>query len=275
MWKKVSRRFWVMIACMTPLLQAEAHTDDLAAYLPPQEVHWLMPGSDASDDHSQKSGARVLLLRQENRLPEARGNLLLIPEIGTHPLQSTVLRHWYQGMPAYGWTTFALQSPMLHVNDFEWDRHFGERYSPANDVSSLVADLRHRLDLAFEHIAAPDQKLVIVAEGVSGALFVHLLHNTNEFDRVAAVVLVGSYYPQYQLNQELAVQTAQLDIPVLDIVPARAHSWVSEYALNRTQQAKRLAQPSYRQRVLVSQPVQQQPRYLLHELQGWLKHAQF
>ena len=318
MWSKASQTLWVMAAVIATTPHAVAQIDDLAAYLPPHEVHWLTPGGVAASindgvdaevsgsarftvtdaqtadakvsaanaaiaEHlNHSSTSRILLLQQENRRPEKRGYLLLIPEMGTHPFQSSVLRHWYQAMPSHGWTTLALQSPLLQVTDFEWDANFGERYSPANDISMLLADMRHRLLLALEHIATQDGQLVVVAEGVSGALLVQLLtspefdnQGAHEFDRIAAVVLVGGYFPQYALNRALALKTAQLDIPVLDIIPARAHAWVTEQALNRSQHSQRLAQPSYRQRVLASQPVHLQPRYLLHELQGWLKHEQF
>lgn len=280
MWTKGRRTLWLLAATLSPVLCTAAQSDDLAAYLPPDQVQWLTPNEsvDLADVQSgananQSQRKRVLLLQQENLLAEERGSLLLIPEIGTHAFQSSVIRHWYLGMPAYGWNTFALQSPMLQVNDFEWDANFGERYSPANDISSLLGEMRTRLALALGHIAAQDNKLVIVAEGVSGALLAHLLSDA-EFENVAALVLIGGYFPQYQLNRELAVHTAQLNIPVLDIIPAHRHLWITEHTLQRAQHSKRLAQPSYRQRVLASQRVQEQPRYLLHELNGWLKHEQ-
>lgn len=243
-------------------LPIAAYADDLAYYLPPSEVVWL--GTDEQ---------RVLMLQRENEQALDRGHLLVVAELGTHPFQSSVLRHWYQGMPAYGWYTYALQAPLLQVNEFEWDAHIAERYSPANDIQTLLDAMRERLTLALQQIEHVEGSLVLISEGVSGGLITQLLHQ-GEFAQVDALVLVGSYFPQQQLNAELATQAAQLEVPLLDILPNRQQPWVAEQAARRVQQSQRHQHPSFRQRVLAAQSVGAQPRYLHHELYGWLRHLE-
>lgn len=258
-------------------MPAAAHSDDLAYYLPPAEVIWL--GAEQSDidtaiENEQDIPLRALMLHRENEQAYDRGNLLLVPELGTHPLQSAVLRHWYQGMPAYGWYTYGLQSPLQQVHDFTWDQEFGQRHSAANDISSLKDAMRERLELALAHVEQTSGPLVLISEGVSAALIIQLLHQ-GEMPQVDAVVLLGSYFPQQQLNSELATQTAQLRIPVLDMIPAQQQPWVAEQQARRVQQSQRHQHPSYRQRVLSSQRIAEQPRYVLHQLYGWLRYEDF
>lgn len=257
-------------------LPMSAQADDLTYYLPPSEVVWLSADAAAvqtADAHDQATPQRILMLQRENEQAADRGHLLVVAELGTHPLQSSLLRHWYQGMPAYGWHTYAMQAPLLQINDVEWNAEIATRYSPANDIQFLLDAMRARLVLALQHIEQAEGTLILISEGVSGALITQLLHQ-GEFAQVDALVVVGSYFPQQQLNTTLTTQTAQLKLPVLDIIPARQQPWVAQQSKRRVQQSQRHQQPSFRQRVLVAQPVATQPRYLHHELYGWLRHLE-
>lgn len=271
-----------------------ATVDDLAYYLPPGEVHWL--GTDgnnaeaavdetdsAETDSAETEGAenqraaaqpRVLLLQRESTQPYERGKLLFVPEFANHPLQSTAVRTWYQGMAEYGWFSYALQSPTTSVNELIWQENTDARYPDPAEITPLLSAMRERLQLAIEHIQVQPGPVIVVAEGVSAAVITQLLDN-GEFPQVDALVVYAMYFPQWQLNETLATAVAQLRIPVLELVPGQSHSWVSDASAKRRQQAQRHQHPSFRQRTMPAGRHAEQPRYMLHELYGWLRSEDF
>lgn len=265
-----------LVVALSPAVTA-AHADDLSYYLPPGEVLWLGASEEEiaeAREAEQPTPLRAMLLNRENEQAYDRGHILLIPELGTHPLQSSAIRHWYQGMPAYGWYTYALQSPTMQVNEFAWDVSNSERYPQAEDISELHQAMRERLELAFGEMNRTAGPTIMIAEGVSAALISDLMAR-GEIPPVDAFVALGAHYPQWQLNHELATTTAQLNVPVLDLVPAHQHEWISSTHARRQQQAQRHQHPAYRQRKLSHQRVGEQPRYLLHQLYGWLRSEDF
>lgn len=255
---------------------AMATSDDLAYYLPPGEVVWLGASDEevsaaAADD--QPAPLRMLMLARENEQSYDRGSLILIPELGTHPLQSMPIRHWYQGMPAYGWYSYAIQPPTAQVIEFNWQNDSDQRYPEGADVTPLRDALAERLALALDHAARQPGPIILIVQGVSAALVTDLLAQGG-YPQVDALILVGAHYPQWQLNHELATTTAQLRIPVLDFIPQHSQSWVQQSDTRRAQQAQRHQHPSYRQRALqTTRSVDS--RYLLHELYGWLQSEDF
>lgn len=259
------------------LSNAHASADDLTYYLPPGEVLWL--GASAEEvatavQNEESAPLRMLLLAKASETYDNRGSMIFITELGTHPRQSLTLSQWYQGMPAYGWDTFAMQSPTSQVLEFNWQQDSHQRYPEASDIGMLLDAMAARLRLALAHAASQSEPIVLVAEGVSAALVTDLL-SSGDYPQVTALVTLAAHYPQWQLNQTLATTTAQLSMPTLDIIPQRSHTWVQDSSARRSQQAQQHQHPSYRQRQLVSNHTNAQPRYLLHLLYGWLKNEGF
>lgn len=254
----------LLLASSLPLL---ANERDLDYYLPPGEVVWL-----------EQNDSQYLLLRKENQQASDRGRLVLLPEIGTHPYQSSAVRTFYQGMVDYGWYTYALQSPTANIQDFNWQANTatGRYPEPTEGVTQdLIDNLQDRLEQAIAYSTNDHTgPLVVVAEGISAALLVDLLA-AGQFAEIDALVVHGIYYPQWQLNQALATDLAQLPIAVLDLTPGHSNSWVQETTARRQQQAQRHRHISYRQRLLPRGTHAEQPRYLLHQLYGWLQSEDF
>ncbi|MCC5880228.1 MAG: DUF3530 family protein [Idiomarina sp.] len=271
--------FTALLAAALSLAAAQvalAAADDLAYYLPPGEVVWLGASEDAlraAAEDEQPTPLRMLLLARENEQAYDRGSLIFIPELGTHPMQSVPVRLWYQGMPAYGWYSYAIQPPTAQVIEFSWQEDSSQRYAQGADLTPLHDAMAQRLSLAVEHAAHQPGPLIIVAQGVSAALVTDLLAR-GDYPQIDALVMVGAHYPQWQLNQALATTTAQLRIPVLDFIPQHSHSWVLEHSARRQQQTQRHQHPSYRQRTLLANRAND-PRYLIHQLYGWLQSEDF
>lgn len=243
-----------------------AANNDLDYYLPPGEVVWLGEGD-----------TRVLLLEQENKQAFDRGSILHIPEWGYHPYQSSAIRSLYQNMPDYGWQSYALQPPTQPLDNFRWQTDEDVRYpDPVADeeLAKLRAQLRERVELAYAQTSLIAGSFIIVAEGISAALLTDLF-SSNELPLPDAFVVYGIYFPQWQLNQQLATSLAQLPVPVLDLSPRDGNDWVTQAASRRQQQAQRHQQINYRQRIIPGGTHAQQPRYLQHQLYGWLRHNDF
>jgi hypothetical protein len=260
------RLFIVLFLLSVPLSALATSADDLAYYLPPEEVVWL--GDDA---------ARVLMLQQENQQAYDRGSLVHIPDWGQHPYQAPVIRQLYQEMPQYGWQSYALQAPTMELHNFAWQEEAEGRYLSAvgdEALAPLRAQMKLRAELAFTRARQTPGALIVVAEGLSAAILAQLFRR-GELTPPDAFVVHGIYFPQRTLNRDLAADLAQLPFPVLDLATSGGNFWTRDGAPRRQQQAQRHQHSGYRQRLLTAGQHSQQPRHLAHHLYGWLRYHDF
>lgn len=269
--------FWLCLA-VSSIVPVAAQTlptavqDDLAHYLPPGEHRWLTTGND-----------RYLLLEREALQPLERGVVIHIADWGTHPLQNPIMRTLYQELPRYGWQTFSLQPPLtpLHT-DMLQQPPVDERYPTAvgdEVLAPLRAQLRARLQLVMDELVAYSGFVILIAEGRSAALLnqallADLASDTNLAQPVRpdALIVLNPHLPQYSLNQQVAVELAQLPLPVFDITSADANSWALSTAEHRALQAQRFQHRSYRTRTW---PAAVAPTLALQSVRGWLHYQGF
>lgn len=260
-------RLFICLPLLFVALNAFATSaDDLAYYLPPEEVVWL-----GDDDN------RILLLQQENQQPYDRGSMVHIPDWGQHPYQAPVVRQLYQEIPEYGWQSYALQAPTMALDDFVWQEQADARYAPAvedEELQPLRAEMQLRAELAFERARQTPGALIVVAEGISAAILTQLF-NRGELPLPDAFVVHGIYLPQRELNRDVATDLAQLPFPVLDLATSGGNFWTRDGASRRQQQAQRHQHSNYRQRDLTAGQHSQQPRHLAHLVYGWLRYHDF
>lgn len=263
----------VLSGLSQPFSAQASAASDLAYYLPPGEVVWLRPdnGQDSDDEQDE---VRYLLLERDNHLAYDRGSIVLIPELGTHPYQSTTIRTLYQSMNDYGWYTYALQPPTVQVTDILWQEENGQRYPSGLFPADLQSQLAERLRLALEHARQQPGALIIIAEGVSAALVIDLL-TEDAVPHPDALVVSGVHYPQWQMNRTLATTLAQLPIVTLDLASGGVNRWVEDTHELRRQQAQRHQHIGYRQRILPAGRHAEQPRFLPHTVYGWLRYEDF
>lgn len=260
-------RLSIYLLLLLASLSALATTaDDLAYYLPPEEVVWLGDGD-----------TRVLMLQQENQQAYDRGSLVHIPDWGMHPYQSDVIRRLYQELPQYGWQSYALQPPTYSLHDFTWQQESEARYAAAVEdgaLQPLREQMQMRAELAFDQARQTPGALVVIAEGMSAALLTQLFAR-GELPLPDAFVVHGIYLPQRELNRALASDLAQLPFPVLDLATHGGNFWTRDGAGRRQQQAQRHQHSGYRQRTLNAGQHSQQPRHLAHHVYGWLRYHDF
>ncbi|MCC5854499.1 MAG: DUF3530 family protein [Idiomarina sp.] len=245
-----------------------AQTRDLDYYLPPGEVTWL---EDPEQD------ARYLMLEQPNRRSYQRGAIVHIPEWGYHPYQRSAIRLLYHAMPDYGWQSFALQPPTFDLSQVQWQQSADVRYpDPIDDeqLANLRAPLSQRLSLARARMAEEPGFQIIVAEGIVAAFLVEMFAR-ELLPAPDALIVIGMYLPQWQLNQQVAETLGSLPFPVLDIAPSDGNPWTKQTELRRRQQASRQQHTGYRQRELPRGRHGEQPDILRHMVYGWLTYQDF
>ncbi len=247
-------------------LPALATERDLEFYLPPGEVVWL--------NHNDN---QYLLLEREYETPYLRGNLLFIPEWNTHPLQSHFLSLLYKNMPAFGWNTHALQPPLNSSETISWNESADSRYpSPAAAElrEPFKTDLLHRIEQAQQHSAQYGGANIWVVEGISAGFVVELL-NEQKLPAPDALIVVGIYFPQWQLNENLATTLARFSFPILDLVAQNSNSWVSATAELRQKEARKHQHLGYRQRLLSATYYGAEHEIAVNLLRGWLNQEGF
>lgn len=256
--------------------QLWASQDDLAYYLPPHEYVWLENHENTEQENDQESH-RYLMLHRENQLSFLRGTAIIVPDWGFHPIQSTYANMTYQALPRYGWETFALHAPTDSLLNFRWQEENGTPYPTAtteDERAFLYNSMSARVEAAMAHIESEPGFRILVTEGISAAVIVDLLE-AGEITGVDALVVIAPNYPQWQLNRELSISIAQLDIPVLDLQPRDAIHWSTEESARRKILAGRYQHTGYRQRGLSSQTNRQNTETFSQLIYGWLTYEGF
>lgn len=257
--------FWLFIP-------AHAEPNDLAYYLPPgetQALNWAVEGSDTIEQY--------LLLHQENQRPFNKGTVVLIPNWGLHPYQSSIIKTLYQALPQYGWESYALHPPTQDIQSFQWqlpsDKQFPEAV-PKDVIQPLFSQIEARYLASLKHTEDNLGLRIVIAEGITAAFLIELF-NQEKLPHPDALVVIAPYFPQWQLNQALPKQLASLPFPILDLQPEDAVHWSQETFKHRQIQTERFSHASFRQRRIPREPHAQQPHILAHHLYGWLKYEGF
>ncbi len=243
--------------------------NDLDYYLPPGEVEWI--------DDTEQNDQRYLLLHKHNQLSYVRGLIINIPDWNMHPYQSPFIRELYQAMPEYGWQSYALQPPNTDLTGVLWQAATNERYPapmPDEDLISLRQPLQQRLSQALSYLDNKPGFRIVIAEGIVAAFLIQL-YAQQALPAPDALVVIGPYLPQWQLNNALPAQLASFSFPVLDLQPADGNAWSLSTAAERVIQAKRQQHMGYRQRILPRSAHVSQPSLLKHHVYGWLVFEDF
>lgn len=259
----------LLILCSLWPSLANGQTSDFDYYLPPGEVLWV--------EDSDNNEHRYLLLHKQNHRSYVRGLMLHIPDWNTHPYQSPFIRSLYQSMPDYGWQSYALQPPNTDIAAGPWQVEENTPYpNPINEatLAELRQPLQQRLIQTLLFLERQPGLRVVVAEGVVAAFLIQL-YATEGIPTPDALIVIGPYLPQLQLNNALAEQLASFSFPVLDLQPAVANSWSLATAANRAKQAQRLQHPGYRQVNLPVSTGQVQARHVSQIIYGWLSYEGF
>ncbi|MGM0480919.1 MAG: DUF3530 family protein [Pseudomonadota bacterium] len=241
--------------------------DDLQRYLPPDQLVWLE--TDSED--------RYLALHQQPMQSFARGNMIHLPNWNLHPLQSPLLSHLYQQSSLSGWHSWALVPPAMPMRQQHLQQHQSGSvyYQPVDEAyfEQPVEALAKRLTRLSEEFADEPGFTVWVVEGMTAAIAVKLLTEQPQL-MPDTLIVIDLYLPQRQLNDDVARQLAQLQLPILDIYTESANSWAANSQPRRRQYSQKYQHVNYRQQPLLSDQ-QLAAQELTTAIKGWLKHQGF
>lgn len=263
----MSFRHLTIFVALLLAVNANASTDDLQRYLPPDQIHWLPVEGDT----------RYLSLYRQPMVSFSRGQLISLPDWHLHPLQSRLINKTYRSAPELGWHSWALLPPDILLTSHQLQQPRSDSIFPAVVEESFFKPytdaLAARLTRLQKEFSSEPGFTVWVIEGVTAAIAVKLITAQPQV-MPDALVVIDAYLPQQQLNQELSQQLAKLQLPVLEISTYAANDWVQKTQPLRHQLSQKYQQVNYRQRQLISQG-ELAERELYSVLKGWLSYHGF
>lgn len=259
------------ISIPPPISLTQQFKDDLAHYLPTNNVKPLSAGSDD-----------YITLITENTSVNNKGIAILLPDWqqgATNPKAINFLR---KNLPLHGWTTISIQ-PMnkpenYPSNAIEVDTQRQENQKIIDEYKvKLVTMLNAVINTANDYPGI----IMIIAQGNHGAMIVDLLHQTDEQQRLTqepnALILLSSYVLTNkklidEANTNFAKKLASSEYPVLDLYLKKDNHIVLYKAKQRLLLSKKEMKVYYRQRQLNSSEMGYYPETeLLTQVNSWLR----
>ncbi len=186
-----------------------------------------------------KSGSNEFLVIQTGHMTEAPlGAVILLHGLGAHPDWPGVISQLRKSLPQRGWTTVAIQLPILPPEDNI------EAYGKTLD------EARRRIDATLKYLAEQAiEPVVIVGYSFGGATALHYCANMAGKNTgvlgVAGISPLAQPFlrPPLKLLQEIE----KIRIPVLDLYGSRDYKEVLEQAADRRLAGRKGNNPWYQQ----------------------------
>ncbi len=223
------------------------HNADLARQLPAEEIRML------------EAQQPFMVLQRESLTAATKGTVILIPDGSEHAASAKHIDTLRQQLNDYGWNTLAIMPPGMDAT--LRDTEALQLYQTA---------LQQRVSAAQQLAGQQAGSIIVIAQGNSAAVL-NRLYAAGQLTEPAALVLLGAYLPDEQLNRELARAIASHQVPTLDISHQYDSRLVRAQLQLRQKLAHKLFKPVYRQRLITgsgyNNDVQQ---WVLQEIYGWL-----
>ena len=127
-----------------------------------------------------------------------------------------------------------------------------------------------RISAAQQQARQQSGSVVVIAQGNSAAVL-NQLYVAEQLAEPEALILLGAYLPDPQLNIELAKAIASHQIPTLDINHQYDNRFVNAQLALRQKWVNKQLKPVYRQRQIIGSGLHQEvQQWVLHEIYGWL-----
>lgn len=204
-------------------LYEQVIADEIVASRPTGEIVWLK-----ADGHG------FLGLYVEVAPKISQGATLILHGAAGHPDSINLIRPLRTYLPTFGWSTLAIQMPVLRDNKIP------------DDSYSLIPEAQGRIRVALDFLKKNNiVNLVLIGHGFGAATALSFQFENQNAD-VKAVVAIG--LPVFQndaLNSALLDRFSTVDLPLLDIYGSVDSSQVLTSAGRRKQVAKKSS--AYRQ----------------------------
>lgn len=184
--------------------------------LPPEQIHWL-----------EVSSQRVLALLKADTTGRPQGIALLLHPLGGHPNWPGAINYLRNYLPSVGWTSYALQLPVL------------SRDSPLADYAPLIKESDARIASALNFLtSAGNQNIVIIGQGLGSAMGAAYLARQPNTQVSSFIGISMSGYKDLADWLYTPNSLQQLNLPILDIYGTRDSKHVRNSARARADAAR-------------------------------------
>lgn len=224
--------------------------------------------------------AEKLVLLSENTTAIVRGVAILVADSGITPTSKQSLAPLSAQLNQLGWVTLMLPVP---ATDFfanpSAKNTAAQAPISAKESASEFSMLSYEQHLAsFTQLMTAALKkatefpgfMLVIAQGTSAASLSQLFAE-QKLKAPDAFVVIGPYWPERQINLQLANALAKTTMPVLDLYSDWDNNWSLASISARKIAAIRSLKMQYRQREIIGVNLPHQPSsYITKEIYGWL-----
>lgn len=225
-WTQFASRILLLISITTGFpahaidLWLEKQTSEaLSRQLPENQIKWLKTGDNLP----------FLAVYKTTPLPDRLGVVLILPDLGKHPMQSHTIQGLMNLLPENGWNSLTLHSPTPET--------------PASDDEDLrLFEMeKKRVTSAINFLESEGiGNIAIISEGYTADLAAAVFATDSELqDKIAALILIDARHDPGKKNwRNLIDSMKNLPMAVLDIFSTTASSDVTEFATQRIDAAR-------------------------------------
>ena len=248
------------MVCLTLLLSLNIQAQQARSYAQHQvdDLTRQLPATEISQVPAPEP---VLLLQRPAMTASRKGTVILLADSAEHAASPKHIDHLRQQLNDYGWDTLSVMPPDAAMLTGDGD---------GDAIKQFQTAVMQRISAAQQQARQQSGSVVIIAQGNSAAVL-NQLYAAEQLPEPEALILLGAYLPDPQLNIELAKAIASHQIPTLDINHQYDNRFVNAHLALRQKWVNKQLKPVYRQRQIIgsgfNQDVQQ---WVLQEIYGWL-----
>ncbi len=230
----------------------------------------------------------VAVVIQESNIAVSKGTVILLSDTGQTQLGSRSLAPMTSLLNKYGWTTLLAAPPII---DISGESASDTVVSPQDTAPTVeVLPNQGQQVLSQERFDAHQRQLqllmqslleksteypgfvVVVAQGTTAA-WLAKMYNEQLLTEPDAFVSISAFWPQMDLNKQIAGYFAEAGMPLLDLYNQWDNKWTLSTAERRKIAAAKALKLHFRQVELIGMPIGQgQHRYMTKQIVGWLTY---
>ncbi len=184
------------------------------------------------------SGKFLAIFDKELSIAE-KGTAILLPSLNDSVNASGIMRQLRTMLPQFGWTTLALQLPLLD-----------ESSSSIYDYIDMEGEINTRLTAAINFIMNKGSKnIIIIGKGIGAAAGANFLakNNNGEINALIGISMTGYHYQESWIYSPSSL--ARITLPILDIYGSQDHINVINSASDRMEASKQANQESIKEKL--------------------------
>jgi hypothetical protein len=224
----------------------------------------------------------VAVIIQESTVAISKGAVIMLSDTGQTPLGSRSLDSVATLLNQYGWATLLAAPPIIglsqETSDNAQENNTNIEVLPTDGLQAIVQENfdthQQQLQLLMQSLLDKSTEypgfVVVVSEGTTAA-WLAKMYNEQLVTEQDAFVSLSAYWPQIELNDQIAGYLANTSFPVLDMYSQWDNKWTITTAEKRRIAAVKALKLHFRQTELIGVPIGQgQHQYLTKQIIGWL-----